>query len=89
MLWGLTVHDKPAADAQFLECLPLIERGAEDERDDVKKSVDMALRALGKRNPKLRAAAIALAQRLIESDLGAQAWIGRSALRELSKISRR
>lgn len=51
LLWGLTVHDKTAKDAQFLACLTLIERGAEDERDYVKKAVDMALRALGKRNP--------------------------------------
>jgi 3-methyladenine DNA glycosylase AlkD len=87
LLWGLTVHDKTAKDALFLQCLPLIERGAEDERDYVKKGVDMALRALGKRNLKLRAAAIELAQGMSQSKLGAQAWIGRSALRELRKPS--
>jgi 3-methyladenine DNA glycosylase AlkD len=88
LLWGLTVHDKQAEDARFLEYLPLIERGAEDERDYVRKAVDMALRALGKRNPKLRAAALELAQRLTESELGSQAWIGRNVLRDLGKPAR-
>ena len=43
----------------------------------------MALRTLGKRNPKLRRAAIDLATRLRDSKEGAQGWIGRSTLREL------
>ena len=84
LLWALSVHDKNAADDLFLACLPLIETGALDERDYVKKGVDMALRALGKRNPALRKAAIDLAKRLRDSDQGAQAWIGRSTLRELA-----
>jgi len=83
LLWALSVHDKQAPDAPFLACLPLIEAGALDERDYVKKGVDMALRTLGKRNPKLRRAAIDLATRLRDSREGAQAWVGRSALREL------
>jgi len=83
LLWALSVHDKKAPDDLFLACLPLLETGALDERDYVKKSVDMALRALGKRNPRLRKAAIDLATRLRDSDRGAQAWVGRSALREL------
>jgi 3-methyladenine DNA glycosylase AlkD len=83
LLWALSVHDKQAPDAPFLACLPLIEAGARDERDYVKKGVDMALRTLGKRNPTLRRAAIALATRLRDSNEGAQAWVGRSTLREL------
>jgi DNA alkylation repair enzyme len=47
VLWGLTVHDRAAADRAFLDCRPLIETGALDERDLVKKAVDMSLRALG------------------------------------------
>ena len=84
LLWALSVHDKQAPDAPFLACLPLIEAGALDERDYVKKGVDMALRTLGKRNPKLRRAAIDLATRLRDSREGAQAWVGRSTLRELA-----
>jgi 3-methyladenine DNA glycosylase AlkD len=83
LLWALSVHDKKAPDAVFLACLPLIEAGALDERDYVKKGVDMALRTIGKRNPKLRRAAIDLATRLRDSSEGSQAWIGRSTLREL------
>jgi len=83
LLWGLTVHDKAAPDSAFLACLPLIEAAAVDERDLVKKGVDMALRALGKRNEALRKAAVELAGRLASSSKGAQAWIGRSTLREL------
>lgn len=85
LLWGLTVHDKAAPDRAFLESLPLIETAALDERDLVKKGVDMALRALGKRNEALRRAAVTLANRLASSSQGSQAWIGRNSLRELSR----
>jgi 3-methyladenine DNA glycosylase AlkD len=85
LLWGLTVHDKEAPNERFLACLPLIERAASDSRDYVKKGVDMALRALGKRNPQLRKSALELAQRLKDSSDAGEAWIGRSTLRDLSK----
>jgi len=84
LLWALSVHDKQAPDASFLACLPLLEAGALDERDYAKKGVDMALRTLGKRNPTLRRAAIELATHLRDSNQGAQAWVGRSTLRELA-----
>ena len=83
LLWGLTVHDKDAPDRAFVEFLPLIEAAAADERDLVKKGVDMALRALGKRNAALRKAAVTLAGRLASSADPTQTWIGRSTLREL------
>jgi 3-methyladenine DNA glycosylase AlkD len=85
LLWALSAHDKTAPDQRFLDGLSLVERGAVDERDYVKKGVDMALRAIGKRNAVLRAAAIELAKRLSESSKGAQAWVGRSTLRDLRK----
>ena len=88
LLWGLTVHDKQAPNESFLACLPLIEQAATDERDYVKKGVDMALRALGKRNATLRAAVLNFAQKLSTSEVGAQAWIARNALRELGRKSR-
>ena len=84
LLWGLTVHDRTTPDSAFLACLPLIETAALDERDLVKKGVDMALRALGKRNETLRKAAVTLAGRLAGASDPSQAWIGRSALRELA-----
>ncbi len=33
LLWGLTVHDKHSNDDAFLNALPLIKRGASDDRD--------------------------------------------------------
>lgn len=86
LLWSLSVHDKAAEDESFLEHFPLIEAGAADERDYVKKGVDMALRAIGKRSPALHAAALELAARLRESESPSAAWIGRSVQRELSKV---
>jgi 3-methyladenine DNA glycosylase AlkD len=87
LLWGLTVHDKHAADQRFTEALRLVERAATDERNFVKKAVNMALRATGKRNAELNAAAISVAQRLAESPDDAARWVGKDALRELSKVA--
>ena len=87
LLWGLTVHDKRAGDAQFAQGLVLVERAAADERHFVKKAVNMALRAVGKRNPALNAAAVAVAQRLSASPQAAARWVGKDALRELTSPS--
>ena len=84
LLWGLTVHDKRAGDAQFIEALRFIERAATDDRNFVKKAVNMALRAIGKRNPALNTAAVAVARRLAESAEAAARWVGKDALRELA-----
>jgi 3-methyladenine DNA glycosylase AlkD len=89
MLWGLTVHDKSAADAPFLHGLALIERAATDERHLVKKAVNMSLRAIGKRNASLRVAAMATAKRLSESGDATARWVGTDALRELSRLRSR
>jgi 3-methyladenine DNA glycosylase AlkD len=90
LLWALRVHDKRAPEQRFLECLPLIEMGALDERDYVKKGVDMALRAIGKRSsPAVRKAVLELAKRMSTSTEGARAWVGRSTLRELADIRSR
>lgn len=78
LLWGLTVHDKSADDEAFARCLPLIERAAVDERHLVKKAVNMALRAVGKRNAALNAAAVAAARRLSASPEPAPRWVGRN-----------
>ena len=84
LLWSLTVHDKRAADEKFLHGLDLIEREAEDERNFVKKAVNMALRAVGKRNRALNAAAVDVATRLGASKDETARWIGKDALRELT-----
>jgi 3-methyladenine DNA glycosylase AlkD len=78
------VHDKQASDDQFIQGLVLILRAANDERHLVKKAVNMALRAVGKRNAVLNAAAVAIARRLAESTAPAARWVGKDALRELT-----
>ena len=83
LLWGLSTHDKEADDARFIDALQWIEHGAQDERLYVKKSVDMALRAIGKRNRTLNDAARDVAARLATDPARAPSWIGRHALREL------
>ena len=83
LLWSLTVHDKQAGDERFVHGLALIEREAADERNFVKKAVNMALRAIGKRNRVLHAAAVAAAGRLVDSPNATARWVGKDALREL------
>jgi len=87
LLWGLTVHDKQANDEQFAQGLLYIERAATDERHFVKKSVNMALRAIGKRNATLNAAAVAVARRLVDAPQPSARWVGKDALRELTSAS--
>ena len=87
LLWSLSVHDKQAGNEAFVEGLALIEREAGDQRNFVKKAVNMALRAIGKRNPALQAAAVVVAQRLAGSKDASAKWVGKDALRELTKVS--
>ena len=84
LLWSLTVHDKQATDDAFKQGLVLIERAADDPRNFVKKAVNMALRAIGKRNRALNTAAVAMARRLADSQDATARWVGRDALRELT-----
>lgn len=83
LLWSLTVHDKKSGNEPFLAGLTFIEREACDERNFVKKAVNMALRATGKRNRTLQAAAVVVARRLAASSNDTARWIGKDALREL------
>ncbi len=80
----LALHDKAAPDARFRAFLPLLERGATDDRNFVKKGVSWALRAVGRRSPALHAAAVAAAGRLSASPEAAARWVGRDAIRELT-----
>lgn len=87
LLASLSAHDKAADDARFLEKLPLIERAASDPRNFVKKGVNWALRAIGKRTPALHAAALELARQLAGSADAAPRWVGRDALRDLASAA--
>jgi 3-methyladenine DNA glycosylase AlkD len=97
MMAGLAVHDTSANDRAFLRLLPVIARGATDDRNFVKKAVNWALRNIGKRNRALNAAAIASARKIRAAantraggekggDPAARSarWVATDALRELT-----
>jgi 3-methyladenine DNA glycosylase AlkD len=96
LMAGLAVHDKAADDRAFMRLLPLIERGAFDDRGFVKKAVNWALRNIGKRNRELNAAAIACSEKIGaaadkaagggrggDARVRAARWVATDALREL------
>ena len=83
LLACLAVHDKEADNAVFEAYLPLIQRHATDERNFVKKAVNWALRQIGKRNERLRRAAMDCARRIAGMDSRCARWIAADALREL------
>ena len=85
LMAGMAVHRKELPDEIFLRFLPVIAREATDERNFVKKAVNWALRQIGKRNPRLRRAAIAEAKRIQKLDSRAARWIAADALRELRR----
>ena len=74
------------SDADHLRGLSLIEAAASDPRNFVKKGVSWALRAIGgKKSPRLRAAARALAKKLAGSEDATARWIGKEAVRAFAK----
>jgi len=76
-------HDKAADDNTFIQLFPIIKCGATDERNYVKKSVNWALRHIGKRNVRLNKAAIGIAEEIKQMDSKAARWIASDALKEL------
>ena len=84
LMAGLTVHDQGSPDPPFVRLLPIIERGARDPRNFVKKAVSWALRQIGKRNLSLNGAAITVARRLAAAHDGPRRWVGKDALREIA-----
>lgn len=79
----LAWHDKEAEDEKFIKLFPILKSGATDERNFVKKSVNWALRNIGKRNPNLNKAAIKAAKEIQRIDSKAARWIAFNAIREL------
>ena len=76
--------DKQASDTLFQGLLPIIAREASDERRYVQRSVDWALRQIGKRNRMLNVEAVAAARELRASGSRGARWVGSQALRELT-----
>ena len=85
LMAGLAVKAKQAPDEAFEALLPLICAAASDPRNFVKKAVNWALRSIGKRNPRLRRAAIATAENIRAIDSPTARWIAADALRELKQ----
>lgn len=88
LLASVALHDKTEKDAPFVKSFRLIVRGSGDDRNFVKKGVSWALRGIGHRNPKLRAAAMPVAGELARSDAASARWIGRDAIRDLGRPAR-
>jgi len=84
LMAALSVHDKKAADEDFLKFLPIIKREATDNRNFVKKAVNWALRQIGKRNLNLNEMAIEAAEEIRQIDAKSARWIAADAIRELT-----
>ncbi len=80
----LAVHDKKAADEEFLKFLPIIKDESIDDRNFVKKAVNWALRQIGKRNPNLNGIAIKVAGEIQQINSKSARWIASDAIRELT-----
>jgi len=66
LMAGLAVHNKSMADDQFVEFLEIIKQESGDNRNFVRKSVNWALRAIGKsRNRYLYEQAIETAKEIL------------------------
>jgi len=77
-------HGDGIPDGWFIRLLPLIRRGARDERNFVKKAVNWALRNIGKRNLPLNRGAIRTARELSRMKSRSARWVGTDAIRELT-----
>jgi 3-methyladenine DNA glycosylase AlkD len=83
MIARLAVRHPDEPDAAYLRYLPFVRAAATDDRNEVKKAVNWALRQIGKRNETLQQVAIAEAESLLKLDDRTASWIARDALREL------
>jgi 3-methyladenine DNA glycosylase AlkD len=83
LLAVLAVHDKMQPDEQFEQYFPLIISASTDNRNFVKKAVNWALRSIGKKNRKLNASSIHIAEEILDINTKSSKWIAKNALLEL------
>ena len=83
LMTRIAISDKKAADEQFDILFPLIIKQANDERNLIKKSVNWALRQIGKRNLQLNSRAIQTAEEIYKLNSKTAKWIASDAIREL------
>ena len=79
----ISVHDKKSEDSYFEGFFPYLIEGADDNRNFVKKSVNWALRSIGKKNKYLNKRAIEVSNEILELDCKSAKWIAKNALKEL------
>ena len=83
---SLALHDKHAPDVRFEKMLPLIERRGHGRPELRQERRELgAARHRHARVPNLHAAAVALARRLADSDDRSARWIGKDAIRDLTR----
>jgi 3-methyladenine DNA glycosylase AlkD len=87
LMAALAFAKNEMTDAQFKKFLPVIKREAIDERNYVKKSVNWALRQIGKRNKNLNKEAIKVSREILRINSKAAKWIAGDALRELESAA--
>jgi 3-methyladenine DNA glycosylase AlkD len=89
LLWAVALHDQAKDEGPYGKSLKWVEAGATDDRLYVKKAVNMAMRAIARRSPALRAKVVGLAYEFTESGDPAQRWVGKETLRELKTTKSR
>ena len=81
---ALASHDKKMSDKDFIKFFLIIKKASTDERNFVRKSVNWALRGIGKRNMILNRKAVELARVIQKIESKSARWIALDAIRELT-----
>lgn len=76
----LAVHEK---ESDFEMYFDILKKGSKDNRNFVKKSVNWAIRQIGKIDLENNRKALDLAYEILEMDYKASKWVARGAIREL------
>lgn len=76
----LAVHEK---DSDFDIYFDILREGSKDNRNFVKKSVNWAIRQIGKTNNENNEKALKLSYEILEMDNKASKWVARGAIKEL------
>lgn len=80
MIAVLAVHEK---ESDFEMYFDILKEGSKDNRNFVKKSVNWAIRQIGKIDLENNRKALNLAYEILEMDNKASKWVARGAIREL------
>ena len=84
LMCELAFYSKDKDNLIFDRFFEIIIREAWDDRNFVRKSVNWALRQIGKRNETLRLRAIETAQQIAQQPTKSARWIAKDAIRELT-----